>query len=53
MNMCVSVVIIDECPKLLHPIPKYKARVVIDQYHLECVFIIIFMFNYSIELPSE
>ena len=52
MNMCVNDVIIDEHPNLLHPKSKYKACVLISQYHVEYNLITTFKFNDSHEIPN-
>ena len=50
--MCVNDVRIDECPNLLHPKSKYKARVVISQYHVEYNLLTTLNFNDSHEITN-
>ena len=52
MNMCVNDVRIDERPNLLHPKSKYKASVVIYQYHVEYNLLTTLKFNYLNEITN-
>ena len=50
--MYVNDIRTDESPNLLHPNPKYKACVVISQYHVEYNLLKILKFNDSHEIPN-